>query len=129
MIVTLAIITANVLVAALGRKRKMGFGKAFMLTLLLTPLLSLPLILRSKKLPAKPKDPPEKPPQVTDGSLRESGNRYGYKEGGPFISDSIILSQGRWSSTMTCTDGYRVPPERQRQVEQRREQKDNGVHI
>lgn len=129
MIVTVAIIAANLLVAALGRRRKIGVGKAFLLTLLLTPLVSLPLILRSKKLPAKPKAPPEKPPQVKDGELRESGNRYGYREGGPVISDSIILSQGRWSSTMTCTEGYKVPAERQRQVESRLEKKDKGVHM
>ena len=129
MIVTIAIITANLLVSAMGRGRKIGVGKAFLLTLLLTPLVSLPLILRSRKLPAKPKAPPGKPPQVKDGELREAANRYGYKEGGPVISDSIILSRGRWSSTMICTDGYRVPPERQRQAERLQEQKDRGVHM
>ena len=64
MIVTLAIVSAHLFVAALGRRREVGFGKAFLYSVLLTPFLSLPIVLKSKKLPAKPKASGSKPSEV-----------------------------------------------------------------
>lgn len=88
----------------------------------LTPLLTLPIVLRSKKI-AKGGDKTsgqESPPQQktadspsevkTEGEVKEEpeANKYGYKEGGKVISDSFILSESNDKAFL----GKKVPQER-----------------
>ena len=47
MINALLIAAAHVLPAIVARKRKIGVGKAFLLSMLLSPFLALPLVMRS----------------------------------------------------------------------------------
>ena len=52
MIATLIIAAAYALPALLARKRKIGTGKAFLMSILLSPLIALPVVLASKKQPS-----------------------------------------------------------------------------
>lgn len=128
MIVTLAIVSAHLFVAALGRRREVGFGKAFLYSVLLTPFLSLPIVLKSKKLPAKPKASGSKTSEVKPPAGSEK-NPYGYKEGGKILSDSYILSEKQWSYSVSSPDSLRVLEERQRQVTPPEERKNTGIHL
>ena len=95
MIATLLIAAAYALPALLARKRKIGTGKAVLMSILLSPFIALPLVLASKKRPAeaggsgtaRELDDPKKSVREKTG---EDMNGYGYKEGGIIISDSII---------------------------------------
>lgn len=139
MLTTLAIISSHIIVAFLARKRKIGFTKALVMSLFLTPLLTLPIVLRSKKV-AQDGDKTsgqESPPQQrtadspsegkTEGEIREESeaNKYGYKEGGKVISDSFILSESNDKAFL----GKKVPQERQQSISADVESKDRSVHL
>lgn len=139
MLTTLAIISSHIIVAFLARKRKIGFTKALVMSLFLTPLLTLPIVLRSKKI-AQDGDKTsgqESPPQQrtadspsegkTEGEIREESeaNKYGYKEGGKVISDSFILSESNDKAFL----GKKVPQERQQSISANVESKDRSVHL
>lgn len=139
MLTTLAIISSHIIVAFLARKRKIGFTKALVMSFFLTPLLTLPIVLRSKKI-AQDGDKTsgqESSPQQrtadspsegkTEGEIREEpeANKYGYKEGGKVISDSFILSESNDKAFL----GKRVPQERQQSISADVESKDRSVHL
>ena len=139
MLTTLAIISPHIIVALLAKKRKMGFTKALVMSFFLTPLLTLPIVLRSKKI-AQDGDKTsaqEPPPQQrtadspsegkTEGEVMEESeaNKYGYKEGGKVISDSFILSESNDKSFL----GKKVPKERQQNISANVESKDRSVHL
>lgn len=139
MLTTLAIISSHIIVAFLARKRKIGFTKALVMSLFLTPLLTLPIVLRSKKI-TEGRDKTsgqESPPQQrtadspsegkTEGEVREESeaNKYGYKEGGKVISDSFILSESNDKAFL----GKKVPQERQQSISADVESKDRSVHL
>ena len=139
MLTTLAIISSHIIVALLARKRKMGFTKALVMSFFLTPLLTLPIVLRSKKIAqdGSMTSAQESPPQQrtddspgegkTEGEVREEseGNRYGYREGGRVISDSFILSE----SDDKILLGQRVPQERRQSISADVEPRDRSMHI
>ena len=139
MLTTLAIISSHIIVAFLARKRKIGFTKALVMSLFLTPLLTLPIVLRSKKITEgrNKTSGKESPPQQrtadspsegkTDGEIREESeaNKYGYKEGGKVISDSFILSESNDKAFL----GKKVPQERQQSISANVESKDRSVHL
>ena len=95
MIATLLIAAAYALPALLARKRKIGTGKAFLMSILLSPFIALPLVLASKKRPAaasgscKARELDDSKKSVRE-KTGEDMNGYVYKEGGIIISDSII---------------------------------------
>lgn len=139
MLTTLAIISSHIIVAFLARKRKIGFTKALVMSFFLTPLLTLPIVLRSKKI-TEGRDKTsgqESPPQQrtadspsegkTEGEIREESeaNKYGYKEGGKVISDSFILSESNDKAFL----GKKVPQERQQSISADVESKDRSVHL
>ncbi len=139
MLTTLAIISSHIIVAFLARKRKIGFTKALVMSFFLTPLLTLPIVLRSKKI-AQDGDKTfgqESSPQQrtadspsegkTEGEVREESeaNKYGYKEGGKVISDSFILSESNDKAFL----GKKVPQERQQSISADVESKDRSVRI
>ena len=139
MLTTLAILSSHIIVAFLARKRKIGFTKALVMSFFLTPLLTLPIVLRSKKI-AQDGDKTsgqESPPQQrtadspsegkTEGEIREESeaNKYGYKEGGKVISDSFILSESNDKAFL----GKKVPQERQQSISANVESKDRSVHL
>ena len=139
MLTTLAIISSHIIVALLARKRKIGFTKALVMSFFLTPLLTLPIVLRSKKIAqdgdktSGQESPPQQrtadsPSEVkTEGEIREESeaNKYGYKEGGKVISDSFILSESNDKSFL----GKKVPKERQQNISANVESKDRSVHL
>jgi|GEM_PF-4025829 len=139
MLTTLAIISSHIIVAFLARKRKIGFTKALVMSLFLTPLLTLPIVLRSKKITEgrNKTSGQESPPQQrtadspsegkTEGEIREESeaNKYGYKEGGKVISDSFILSESNDKAFL----GKKVPQERQQSISADVESKDRSVHL
>ena len=139
MLTTLAIISSHIIVAFLARKRKIGFTKALVMSFFLTPLLTLPIVLRSKKIAqdgdktSGQESPPQQrtadsPSEVkTEGEIREESeaNKYGYKEGGKVISDSFILSESNDKAFL----GKKVPQERQQSISADVESKDRSVRI
>lgn len=139
MLTTLAILSSHIIVAFLARKRKIGFTKALVMSLFLTPLLTLPIVLRSKKITEgrNKTSGQESPPQQrtadspsegkTEGEIREESeaNKYGYKEGGKVISDSFILSESNDKAFL----GKKVPQERQQSISANVESKDRSVHL
>ena len=139
MLTTLAIISSHIIVAFLARKRKIGFTKALVMSLFLTPLLTLPIVLRSKKITEgrNKTSGQESPPQQrtadspsegkAEGEIREESeaNKYGYKEGGKVISDSFILSESNDKAFL----GKKVPQERQQSISADVESKDRSVHL
>lgn len=139
MLTTLAIISSHIIVAFLARKRKIGFTKALVMSFFLTPLLTLPIVLRSKKITegrnktSGQESPPQQrtadsPSEVkTEGEIREESeaNKYGYKEGGKVISDSFILSESNDKAFL----GKKVPQERQQSISADVESKDRSVHL
>ena len=139
MLTTLAIISSHIIVALLARKRKMGFTKALVMSFFLTPLLTLPIVLRSKKIAhdGGMTSAQESPPQQrtddspgegkTEGEVSEEseGNRYGYREGGRVISDSFILSESEDKTLL----GQRVPQERRQSISADVELRDRSMHI
>ena len=139
MLTTLAIISSYIIVAFLARKRKIGFTKALVMSFFLTPLLMLPIVLRSKKIAqdgdktSGQESPPQQrtadsPSEVkTEGEIREESeaNKYGYKEGGKVISDSFILSESNDKAFL----GKKVPQERQQSISADVESKDRSVHL
>ena len=135
MLTTLAILSSHVIVALLARKRKMGFTKALVMSFFLTPFLTLPVVLRSKKIQdPSGQDPPQQQGTAdspnggnTEGEAREAsdGNRYGYREGGRVISDSFILSEVKDNAAL----GQKVPPERRHSVSPSEESKSRSVHL
>lgn len=139
MLTTLAIISSHIIVAFLARKRKIGFTKALVMSFFLTPLLTLPIVLRSKKIAqdgdktSGQESPPQQrtadsPSEVkTEGEIREESeaNKYGYKEGRKVISDSFILSESNDKAFL----GKKVPQERQQSISADVESKDRSVHL
>lgn len=139
MLTTLAIISSHIIVALLARKRKMGFTKALVMSFFLTPLLTLPIVLRSKKIAKggdKTSGQVSPPQQRTDDSPGEGkseievkdeseANKYGYKEGGKVISDSFILSESNGKSFL----GKKVPQERQQSISTDVESKDRSMRL
>ena len=139
MLTTLAIISSHIIVAFLARKRKIGFTKALVMSFFLTPLLTLPIVLRSKKIAqdggktSGQESPPQQRPAdspsevKTEGEIREESeaNKYGYKEGGKVISDSFILSESNDKAFL----GKKVPQERQQSISANVESKDRSVHL
>lgn len=139
MLTTLAIISSHIIVAFIARKRKIGFTKALVMSFFLTPLLTLPIVLRSKKITEgrNKTSGQESPPQQrtadspsegkTEGEIREESeaNKYGYKEGGKVISDSFILSESNDKAFL----GKKVPQERQQSISANVESKDRSVHL
>ena len=139
MLTTLAIISSHIIVAFLARKRKIGFTKALVMSFFLTPLVTLPIVLRSKKIAqdgdktSGQESPPQQrtadsPSEVkTEGEIREESeaNKYGYKEGGKVISDSFILSESNDKAFL----GKKVPQERQQSISADVESKDRSVHL
>lgn len=139
MLTTLAILSSHIIVAFLARKRKIGFTKALVMSFFLTPLLTLPIVLRSKKIAqdgdktSGQESPPQQrtadsPSEVkTEGEIREESeaNKYGYKEGGKVISDSFILSESNDKAFL----GKKVPQERQQSISADVESKDRSVHL
>ena len=137
MLTTLAILSSHIIVALLARKRKMGFTKALVMSFFLTPFLTLPIVLRSRKITQngdKPsgQDPP--PQQRTadsqdvwnaEGEARAESNKYGYKEGGKVISDSFILSESGDNTLL----GRKVPEERMQSISTDVESKDRSMHL
>ena len=135
MLTTLAIISSHIIVALLARKRKIGFTKALVMSFFLTPFLTLPVVLRSKKIPEPSgQEPPQQQGTAdspnggnTEGEAREEsdGNRYGYREGGRVISDSFILSESDDKTHL----GQRVPQERRQSISADVEPRDRSMHI
>ena len=139
MLTTLAIISSHIIVALLAKKRKMGFTKALVMSFFLTPLLTLPIVLRSKKIaqdgdktsaqepPAQQRTADSPSEGKTEGEVMEESeaNKYGYKEGGKVISDSFILSESNDKSFL----GKKVPKERQQNISANVESKDRSVHL
>lgn len=139
MLTTLAIISSHIIVAFLARKRKIGFTKALVMSFFLTPLLTLPIVLRSKKIAqdgdktSGQESPPQQrtadsPSEVkTEREIREESeaNKYGYKEGGKVISDSFILSESNDKAFL----GKKVPQERQQSISADVVSKDRSVHL
>lgn len=139
MLTTLAILSSHIIVTLLARKRKIGFTKALVMSFFLTPLLTLPIVLRSKKITEgrNKTSGQESPPQQrtadspsegkTEGEIREESeaNKYGYKEGGKVISDSFILSESNDKAFL----GKKVPQERQQSISANVESKDRSVHL
>ena len=139
MLTTLAIISSHIIVAFLARKRKIGFTKALVMSFFLTPLLTLPIVLRSKKIaqdgdktsgqesPPQPRTADSPSEVKTEGESREESeaNKYGYKEGGKVISDSFILSESNDKAFL----GKKVPQERQQSISADVESKDRSVHL
>ena len=139
MLTTLAIISSHIIVAFLARKRKIGFTKALVMSFFLTPLLTLPIVLRAKTIAqdgdkaSGQESPPQQrtsdsPSEVkTEGEIREESeaNKYGYKEGGKVISDSFILSESNDKAFL----GKKVPQERQQSISADVESKDRSVHL
>ena len=139
MLTTLAIISSHIIVALLARKRKIGFTKALVMSFFLTPLLTLPIVLRSKKIAqdgdktSGQESPPQQrtadsPSEVkTEGEIREESeaNKYGYKEGGKVISDSFILSESNDKAFL----GKKVPQERQQSISADVESKDRSMRL
>lgn len=135
MLTTLAILSSHVIVALLARKRKMGFTKALVMSFFLTPFLTLPVVLRSKKIPEPSgQEPPQQQGTAdspnggnTEGEVMEEseGNRYGYREGGRVISDSFILSESEDKTHL----GQRVPQERRQSISADVELRDRSMHI
>ena len=139
MLTTLAILSSHIIVAFLARKRKIGFTKALVMSLFLTPLLTLPIVLRSKKITEgrNKTSGKESPPQQrtadspsegkTEGEIREESeaNKSGYTEGGKVISDSFILSESNDKAFL----GKKVPQERQQSISANVESKDRSVHL
>ena len=139
MLTTLAIISSHIIVAFLARKRKIGFTNALVMSFFLTPFLTLPIVLRSRKITQNgdKTSGQESPPQQrtadspsegkTEGEIREESeaNKYGYKEGGKVISDSFILSESNDKAFL----GKKVPQERQQSISADVESKDRSVRI
>lgn len=139
MLTTLAIISSHIIVALLARKRKMGFTKALVMSFFLTPLLTLPIVLRSRKITQNgdKTSGQESPPQQrtadspsegkTEGEVREESeaNKYGYKEGGKVISDSFILSESGDNTLL----GRKVPEERRQSISTDVESKDRSMRL
>lgn len=139
MLTTLAILSSHIIVALLARKRKIGFTKALVMSLFLTPLLALPIVLRSRKITQNGDKPSgqDPPPQQrttdspsegkTEGEVREESeaNKYGYKEGGKAISDSFILSEYNDNTSL----GKKVPQERQQSISPTEKSKSRSVHL
>ena len=135
MLTTLAILSSHVIVALLARKRKMGFTKALVMSFFLTPFLTLPVVLRSKKIPEPSgQEPPQQQGTAdspnggnTEGEVMDEseGNRYGYREGGRVISDSFILSESEDKTHL----GQRVPQERRQSISADVELRDRSMHI
>ena len=135
MLTTLAILSSHVIVALLARKRKLGFSKALVMSFFLTPFLTLPVVLRSKKIPEPSgQEPPQQQGTAdspnggnTEGEVMEEseGNRYGYREGGRVISDSFILSESEDKTHL----GQRVPQERRQSISADVELRDRSMHI
>ena len=135
MLTTLAILSSHIIVALLARKRKMGFMKALVMSFFLTPFLTLPVVLRSKKIPEPSgQEPPQQQGTAdspnggnTEGEVMEEseGNRYGYREGGRVISDSFILSESEDKTHL----GQRVPQERRQSISADVELRDRSMHI
>ena len=133
MIATLIIAAAYALPALLARKRKIGTGKAFLMSILLFPLIALPVVLASKKQPSAAGGS-GKAREVDDGKKAvqekptEEKNDYGYKEGGIIISDSFILSKTNWESTVSHDAHLRVPQERSQTIFPA-EKKESSIHM
>lgn len=139
MLTTLAVISSHIIVALLARKRKMGFTKALVMSFFLTPLLTLPIVLRSRKITQNgdKTSGQESPPQQrtadspsegkTEGEVREESeaNKYGYKEGGKVISDSFILSESGDNTLL----GRKVPEERRQSISTDVESKDRSMRL
>ena len=139
MLTTLAIISSHIIVAFLARKRKIGFTKALVMSFFLTPFLTLPIVLRSRKITQNgdktsgQESPPQQrtadsPSEVkTEGEIREESeaNKYGYKEGGKVISDSFILSESGDNTLL----GRKVPEERRQSISTDVESKDRSMRL
>ena len=91
MIATLLIAAAYALPALLARKRKIGTGKAVLMSILLSPFIALPLVLASKKRPAavsgsgKARELDDSKKSVRE-KTGEDMSGYGYKEVGESLA-------------------------------------------
>ena len=117
----------------------MGFTKALVMSFFLTPFLTLPIVLRSRKITQNgdKTSGQESPPQQrtadspsegkTEGEVREESeaNKYGYKEGGKVISDSFILSESGDNTLL----GRKVPEERRQSISTDVESKDRSMRL
>ena len=96
MITALLITAAYAIPAVIARKRKMGFAKGLLYSLLLTPLVAIPVSLLSKK---KVTGKPVYDPQVKT------------------MPDAWVLKEGQYASwNTTVSDTLKVPAERQQTI-------------
>ena len=104
MITSLLIAAAYVAPALVARKRRMGFFKGLLLSLVLSPVFALPLAMRSKRLPKDSRsDSSGRQPEVRKTSAQETARQ----PNDPSITDGWILGEGKEHSM-----DRRVPKER-----------------
>lgn len=126
MITALLITAAYAIPAIIARKRKMGFAKGLLYSLLLTPLVAIPVALRSKK------NTVEKPGGNTSdtSSGGKTLGKYGYDPQVKTMPDAWVLKEGQYASWNTTVTGtMKVPEERQQQVSVPEKKESNGVKI
>ena len=113
MITALLITAAYAIPAIIARKRKMGFAKGLLYSLLLTPLVAIPVALLSKKkVTGKPVE------NTTDTSSGgKTLGKYGYDPQVKTMPDAWVLKEGQYASwNTTVSDTLKVPAERQHTI-------------
>jgi len=126
MITALLITAAYAIPALIARKRKMGFAKGLLYSLLLTPLVAIPVALRSKK------NSVEKPGSNTSdtSSGGKTLGKYGYDPQVKTMPDAWILKEGQYASwNATISDPLKVPAERQQQMSPPDHSESKGMKI
>lgn len=118
MITALLIAAAYVLPAIVARKRRIGVGKAFLLSMLLSPLLALPLVMRSARAA------PPQPPQTDAAGEGRTLGKYGHDPEGPKVDRGWVMEERNSESAHMRT----VPEDRQRQAAAR-EGESKGMKI
>ena len=90
MITALLIAAAYVLPAIVARKRKIGVGKAFLLLMLLSPFLALPLVMRSVR--ASSSQTPQK--DVAGGDkVHGKYGKYGHDPEDPKVDRGWVMDE------------------------------------
>ena len=87
MITALLIAAAYVLPAIVARKRKIGVGKAFLLLMLLSPFLALPLVMRSVRASSS-----QTPQKDAAGGDKVHG-KYGHDPEGPKVDRGWVMDE------------------------------------
>ena len=102
MMTTILIAAAYALPAVIARRRGTGAFKALVMSVLLTPLLALPIVLSVK---ARRGDTPDTRRQQPPS---EGPGKYGYDDKGMKLDDGFILSETRTERTVLRNDPERI---------------------